>query len=54
MILSFHQFIWKNLPAGVQLLCPIKLAAVALLYTAAQRASKAKYLELLGDQGQDH
>lgn len=37
MILSFHQFIWKNLPAGVQLLWPIKLAAVALLYTAAQR-----------------
>lgn len=51
MILTFHQFIWKNLPAGARLLCPIKLAMVALLPTAARQASKAKYLEPLGDQG---
>lgn len=35
-----------NPPAGVQFLCPIKLAVVALLYTAAQQSSKAKHPEL--------
>lgn len=43
-----------NPSAGVQLLCSVKLAVVALFYIAAQQSSKAKYPEALEDQEQQH
>lgn len=43
-----------NPPAGVQLLCPIKLAVVALFYRAGQQSSKVKYPEAVEEQEQQH